>query len=113
LAKSRIITAFLLKVQNNFRKFGRLNIQIKYEGCESMPRFTERISLSDDLKQVPIPELIKKAKQLVKRRNYAQGTTRNYNGRFNDLQRSATLFGTDMLSEEFITEHIEPCFLQE
>jgi len=105
--KSRIITAFLLKVQNNFRKFGRLNIQIKYDGCESMPRFTERISLSDDLKQVPIPELIKKAKQLVKRRNYAQGTTWNYNGRFNDLQRSATLFGTDMLSEEFITEHIE------
>jgi len=72
-----------------------------------MPHFTNYLNLSDELKQAPISDLIENAKSLVKERRYSQSTIWHYNERFNDLKKSALLFSTERLSEEFITQFIE------
>lgn len=72
-----------------------------------MPRLTDCINLSNELKRVPISDLIVKAKSLVKTKRYSQGTIWHYNERFNDLQHSAVLFNTEKLSEKFIAQYIE------
>jgi len=72
-----------------------------------MPRLSEHINLSDGLKLIPIPELITYAASLATARNYSQRRIRDYNERLNDLRRSAAEFGVDMLTEDFIAQHIE------
>ncbi|MBS4022368.1 MAG: tyrosine-type recombinase/integrase [Dethiobacter sp.] len=72
-----------------------------------MPRLTDCINLSNELKRVPITDLIMKAKSLVKAKRYSQSTIWHYNERFNDLQHSASLFNTEKLSEKFIAQYIE------
>ena len=71
-----------------------------------MPRFSNCINLSNDLKQISISDLIEKAKVLAKARRYSQSTKWQYNERFRDLQQNATLFGTEKFTEEFITRHV-------
>lgn len=72
-----------------------------------MHRLTDCINLSNELKQVPISDLIAKAKSLVKAKRYSQRTIWHYNERFNDLQHSATLYNTKKLSKRFIAQHIK------
>jgi site-specific recombinase XerD len=72
-----------------------------------MPQLSDHINLSNELKSMPISELIEKGKLLVKAKGYAQSTTWHYNGRFLDLQHGAGLFGTERLSGEFIAQYIE------
>lgn len=72
-----------------------------------MPRLTDCINLSNEIKRVPISDLIVKAKSLVKAKRYSQSTIWHYNERFNDLQYSAALFNTEKLSEKFIAQYIE------
>jgi len=72
-----------------------------------MPRFTERINLSDDLKQIPISELIENAKSLIKGRRYPQSSMCHFNKRFNDLHRKSVLFNAEKLTENFIAQFIE------
>jgi site-specific recombinase XerD len=72
-----------------------------------MPRLAERINLSDELKRIPISELIVIAKSLIGGKKYSQSTIWHYNERFNDLQRSSVLASTAKLSEEFIAQYIE------
>lgn len=72
-----------------------------------MPRLTDCINLSNELKRVPITDLIVKAKSLVKAKRYSQSTIWHYNERFNDLQHSASLFNTERLTEKFIAQYIE------
>jgi len=71
-----------------------------------MPRFSDYINLSNDLKQVTITDLIEKAKALAELRRYSQSTKWQYNERFRDLQQSAALFGTEKLTKEFIAHHV-------
>ena len=71
-----------------------------------MPRFTNRANLTKELKQAPISELITKAKELVQSRRYSQSTVWQYNERFNDLQRTAKLFNTEILTDDFVTYYI-------
>ncbi len=72
-----------------------------------MPRLSERIRLSNELKKIPISYLIEKAKLLVKAKGYSQSTIWHYNERFNDLQRFADLLNAEKLSAEFVAQHIE------
>lgn len=72
-----------------------------------MPRLTDCINLSNELKRVPITDLIVKAKSLVKAKRYSRSTIWHYNERFNDLQHSASLFNTERLTEKFIAQYIE------
>ena len=72
-----------------------------------MPQFSNRINLSDEIKQVPITVLISRAKLLVKAKGYSQSTARHHAAKFNDLQQISELFNTDKLTEGFITRYIE------
>lgn len=72
-----------------------------------MPRLNDCINLSNELKRVPISDLIVKAKSLVKAKRYSQRTIWHYNERFNDLQHSSALLNTEKLSEKFIAQYIE------
>ena len=72
-----------------------------------MPRFTNRMNLSSELKQIPIPDLIVKAKSLVQANGYSQSTIWHYNERFNDLRKISKLFSIENLSEEFVAQYIE------
>jgi len=71
-----------------------------------MPQFSDCINLSNALKQVPISDLIEKARSLAESRLYSQSTKWHYNERFRDLQQNATLFGTEKLTKEFVAHHI-------
>ncbi|KLU59678.1 hypothetical protein CEB3_c38100 [Peptococcaceae bacterium CEB3] len=80
---------------------------LKYYGwmdVKKMPRLSDCINLSNEIKWVPIPDLIVKAKSLITAKRYSQSTIWHYNERFNDLQYSAALFNTEKLSERFITD---------
>lgn len=72
-----------------------------------MPRLSDRINLSNDLKRIPISELVVRAKLQVKALDYPQHTIWHYNERFNDLQHFASLFNTERLSEDFVAQYIE------
>lgn len=72
-----------------------------------MPRLSERIRLSNELKKIPISDLIAKAKLLVKAKGYPKSTIWHYNERFNDLQHFADLLHAEKLSTEFIDQYIE------
>ncbi|WP_028308341.1 tyrosine-type recombinase/integrase [Desulfitibacter alkalitolerans] len=72
-----------------------------------MPRLSERIKLSNELKKIPISDLIVKAKLLVKAKGYQKSTIWHYNERFNDLQHFADLLNAEKLSAEFIAQYIE------
>ena len=72
-----------------------------------MPRISDCINLSDELKQIPIPDLIVMGKSLIGLRGYSHRTIEHYNEKFNDLQRSSVCFGAEKLSEEFVTHYIK------
>lgn len=74
---------------------------------KNMPRLTDCISLSNELKQIPIPVLIEKAKSLVMTKGYPQSTIWRYNERFNDLRHSSAKYNAEKLSENFIIQYIE------
>lgn len=72
-----------------------------------MHQISDHINLSKELKSIPISELIKKGKLLVKAKGYSQSTIWHYNERFRDLQHEAALFDIEKLSEEFIAQYIK------
>lgn len=72
-----------------------------------MPQLSRCIKLSDELKIVPIQELVATAKSLVHKKIPSQSTVRHYDSRFKDLERSSALFDAKNLSEKFITWYIE------
>ena len=72
-----------------------------------MPRLSERIRLSNELKKIPISNLITKAKMLVKANRYSQSTIWHYNERFNDLQHFVDLLNAEKFSVEFIAQYVE------
>jgi len=72
-----------------------------------MPRLTDCINLSNELKRVPISDLIVKAKSLVQAKRCSQSRIWHYNERFNDLQYSAAAFNIEKLSVKFIAQYIE------
>jgi len=71
-----------------------------------MQRMTGYVDLSDEMKQITIPELIERAKLFIIGRKYSQNTIWHYNERFNDLLHLSSLYGTEKLSEGFITHYI-------
>ena len=72
-----------------------------------MPRLTDNIKLSDDLKQIPVLDLIARTKALVETKGFSQRTMSHYNQRFNDLLQNSAQFDTEKLTEEFTIWHIE------
>lgn len=72
-----------------------------------MPRLSGEIRFSNELKKIPVSDLISKAKLLVKAKGYPQSTIWHYNERFNDLQHFADLLNAEKLSAEFIAKYIE------
>lgn len=72
-----------------------------------MPKLTDHINLSDELKQIPISLLIEKTKSLVMTKGYPKSTIWHYNERFNDLNHNAAIFETKKLTKKFISQHIE------
>ena len=72
-----------------------------------MARFSGRITLSNELKQLPISELVQKAKSLIQTKRYSQRRTHDYSARFNDLLKTSRQFDTENLSVEFVEHYIE------
>jgi len=71
-----------------------------------MPRFNDKVNLSEELEQIPIFDLILIAKEEIDSRGYSQSTIQHYNSQLNDLRQSAAIYGVKNLSKEFITQHI-------
>ena len=72
-----------------------------------MPRLSDQISLSNELKIIPISDLIAKSKFLVKTKKYPRSTVWHYNERFNDLQHFADLLNAEKLCTDFVTQYVE------
>ena len=72
-----------------------------------MPRLSEQIKLSSELKKISISDLMPKAKLLLKAKGYSQSTIWHYNERFTDLQHFADLLNVEKLSAKFIAQYIE------